>query len=174
MTNESDLVAALRRRDPEAFSLLFEAYSDKIFRLAIGILGDEDEAEVIVQESFLRLFDKLDQFEGRAKLSTWLYRVAYNASIDHLRKHRPAQPLVDDVGSDEQAPLMPATFIDWSQAPETLFASAEIVCEASLQGKVVCFFVHISKHQYFVGLGVLCDSWDKRVFLPIKLHDRSP
>jgi RNA polymerase sigma-70 factor (ECF subfamily) len=79
----------LRRRDPEAFSLLFETYSDKIFRLAMGVLGDENEAEGIVQESFLRLFEKLDRFEGRAKLSTWLYRLAYNASIDQLRRRRP-------------------------------------------------------------------------------------
>jgi len=129
MADESGLIIALRRRDPEAFSLLFETYSDKIFRLAMGVLGDENEAEGIVQESFLRLFEKLDQFEGRAKLSTWLYRVAYNASIDQLRKRRPVQPLVDEQELDEQNPVMPAIFVDWSQAPETSFASAEAQAE---------------------------------------------
>lgn len=129
MQNEADLIAALRRRDPDAFALLFESYSDKMFRLALGLLGNEDEAEGIVQESFLRLFEKLDQFEGRAKISTWLYRVAYNASIDHLRKRRPAQPLADEPELDDQTALMPAIFLDWSQAPETLFASAEAQAE---------------------------------------------
>ena len=129
MADESGLIIALRRRDPEAFSLLFEIYSDKIYRLAMGVLGDENEAEVIVQESFLRLFEKLDQFEGRAKLSTWLYRLAYNASIDQLRTRRPVQLLVDEQELDEQNAMMPAIFVDWSQAPETLFASAEAQAE---------------------------------------------
>ena len=129
MQSEADLIVALRRRDPDAFSFLFDAYSDKIFRLAAGLLGDEDEAEGIVQESFLRLFSKLDQFEERARISTWLYRVAYNASIDHLRQRRPVQPLVDEVEQEEQTPVMPTVFVDWSQAPETLFASAEAQVE---------------------------------------------
>jgi RNA polymerase sigma-70 factor (ECF subfamily) len=129
MQNEADLISALRRRDPHAFSFLFDSYSDKIFRLAAGLLGDEDEAEGIVQESFLRLFTKLDQFEERAKVSTWLYRVAYNASIDQLRQRRPIQPLVDEPEQEEQPPIIPAIFVDWSQAPETMFASAEAQVE---------------------------------------------
>jgi RNA polymerase sigma-70 factor (ECF subfamily) len=129
MQNEADLVAALRRRDSAAFSFLFETYSDKLFRLALGMLGDEDEAEAIVQESFLRLFEKLDQFEGRAKLSTWLYRVAYNAGIDQLRRRRPEQALVEEPEATATEVIMPALFIDWSQAPETILASAEAQIE---------------------------------------------
>jgi RNA polymerase sigma-70 factor (ECF subfamily) len=125
MQNEADLIVALRRRDSAAFSFLFESYSDKLFRLALGMLGDEDEAEAIVQESFLRLFEKLDQFEGRAKLGTWLYRVAYNASIDQLRRRRPDQSLVEEPEVTATEAIMPVLFTDWSQAPETILASAE-------------------------------------------------
>lgn len=125
MLTDQDLILPLRQRDPVAFATLFERYSDKLFRLALSILGDEDEAEGIVQDSFLRLFEKLDQFEGRAKLSTWLYRVAYNASVDQLRKRRPVQPLQEEPGTGEEALFIPALLTDWSQAPETVFASAE-------------------------------------------------
>lgn len=125
MHNDQNLLAALRRRDADAFAVLFEQYSDKIFRLALGLLGDEDEAEGIVQDSFLRLFEKLDQFEGRSQLGTWLYRVAYNASIDRLRKRRPTQPLADEAQADDDTPFMPALLTDWSQAPEALFDSGE-------------------------------------------------
>ena len=125
MNSDQNLLAALRRRDADAFAALFKLYSDKIFRLALGLLGDEDEAEGIVQDSFLRLFEKLDQFEGRSQLGTWLYRVAYNASIDRLRRQRPTQPLADDAQADDAAPFMPALLIDWSQAPEALFDSGE-------------------------------------------------
>lgn len=129
MQNEADLIAALRRRDAAAFSTLFETYSDKIFRVAVGVLGDEDEAEGVVQDSFLRLFENLDRFEGRARLSTWLYRVAYNASIDRLRKRRPVELPPEESNPAGGPGVMPAIFTDWTHAPETVFSSAEAQLE---------------------------------------------
>jgi RNA polymerase sigma-70 factor (ECF subfamily) len=129
MPDESHLITALRQKDSTAFAALFETYSDKIFRLAVGLLGDEDEAEGIVQESFLRLFEKLEQFEGRAKLGTWLYRVAYNASVDRLRQRRPHYSLIEEPDEQVDSPLMPILLTDWSQAPDLLFASTEAGAE---------------------------------------------
>ncbi len=125
MLDEQNLLARLRQKDPDAFATLFDMHSDKLFRLAFNLLGNEDEAEGVVQESFLRLFEKLNQFQGRSSLGTWLYRVTYNGSIDRLRRRRVTQPLVDEPVSDDDVLFMPAIFTDWSQAPETVFASAE-------------------------------------------------
>ncbi|MEJ2749891.1 MAG: sigma factor, partial [Anaerolineae bacterium] len=82
MFDENQLLTALRQRDPAAFTRLFDMYSDKVYRLAFGLLEDENEAEGVVQDAFMRLLERLDQCEGRSKLGTWLYRVAYNLSID--------------------------------------------------------------------------------------------
>ena len=98
--DEQTLLAALRRRDPAAFSQLFETHSDKIYRLAVGLLQDESAAEGVVQDTFMRLIERLDQFEGRAKLSTWLYRVAYNLCQDRLREKRPLFPLSNNQDDD--------------------------------------------------------------------------
>lgn len=127
MYSEQELLAALRRRDTDAFSFLFETYSDKIYRLAVGILEDENEAEGVVQDTFLRLFAKLDQFEGRSKLGTWLYRVAYNAAVDRLRQRRPTLSM--DVGEDEAEIPIPVIQADWQQGPENLLAKSEIAAE---------------------------------------------
>ncbi len=129
MIDNHELVLALRRRDPDAFAALFEAYSDRIFHLALGILKNEAEAEGVVQDTFLTLFEKLNQFEGRAKLSTWLYRVAYNLSIDRLRKKRPVEPLTDENTYPNDATFMPAIFTDWRRTPEARFATAEARAE---------------------------------------------
>lgn len=129
MPDEPHLITALRQKDSTAFATLFETYSDKIFRLAVGLLGDEDEAEGVVQESFLRLFEKLGQFEGRAKLGTWLYRVAYNASVDRLRRRRPHYPLIEESNEQEDSPILPVLLTDWSQSPDLLFASTEAGAE---------------------------------------------
>jgi RNA polymerase sigma-70 factor (ECF subfamily) len=127
MLSEQELLTALRRREADAFALLFDNYSDKIYRLSVGLLENEAEAEGIVQETFLRFFERLDQFEGRSKVGTWLYRVAYNASIDTLRQRKPLLSM-DFVDDDDSLP-MPAALADWSQWPEGLLTDAEVTAE---------------------------------------------
>jgi len=124
MPDDRALVADLRRKDADAFNQVFEQYSDRIFRLALGILKSENDAEGVVQDTFLTLFRKLDQFEARSQLGTWLYRVAYNLSIDRLRKLRPTELLSDEADSDD-TDFMPTVIVDWRFAPETLLAQAE-------------------------------------------------
>ncbi|GMQ78759.1 MAG: RNA polymerase sigma factor [Anaerolineae bacterium] len=128
MHSEQELLSALRNRDADAFAILFETYSDRIYRLAVGLLEDETEAEGVVQDAFMRLFEKLEQFEGRSKLSTWLYRVAYNLCQDRLRKRRPVSSLAVDIDDDEAIPI-PAIYVDWSQVPERYLSEAEITAE---------------------------------------------
>lgn len=125
MSNEANLVSALRRREPEAFNQVFHQYSDRIFRLAFGLLKSENDAEGIVQDTFLTLFNKLEQFEARSQLGTWLYRVAYNLSIDQLRKTRPTEQLVDEPQASEADGFMPAIIVDWSFAPDTVLSQRE-------------------------------------------------
>jgi len=125
MLDEQQLLVELRRRDPAAFSQLFEAFSDKIYRLAAGLLENETEADGVVQDTFMRLIERLDQFEGRSKLGTWLYRVAYNLCQDRLRKRRPVSPLILDYGDDDTIPV-PTVLIDWNQVPEHCLTAAEI------------------------------------------------
>jgi RNA polymerase sigma-70 factor (ECF subfamily) len=127
VSTERKLLDALRRRDEAAFATLFETYSDKIYRLAVGLLEDESEAEGVVQDTFLRFFEHLDRFEGRSAIGTWLYRVAYNASIDQLRQRKPRLSLEERV-EDERLP-MPGRLVDWTQWPEGLMTDAEVTAE---------------------------------------------
>lgn len=127
MEDEPQLLDALRRRDPEAFRALFTAYADKVYRLAVGLLEDEAEAEGVVQDAFLRLFEKLDQFEGRSSLGTWLYRVAYNLSIDRLRARRPSLRLDEEPDGDDLP--APVNLADWRDAPERVLSEAEVTEE---------------------------------------------
>lgn len=121
------LLAALRNREPEAFTYLFEQYSDKVYRLAVSLLKDEASAEGVVQDTFLRLIERLDQFEGRANLGTWLYRISYNLSIDRLRKRKPDLVLVDEP-EDGRLPT-PVHLVDWDQWPEQMLTDAEVTTE---------------------------------------------
>ncbi len=127
MPSEQALVSALRRREPAAFAALFDAYSDKVYRLAVGLLDDETEAECVVQDTFLRILERLDQFEERAQLSTWLYRVAYNLTMDRLRQRRPTVMMADE--ADDETIPGPAVLVDWEHMPEDLLTASELAVE---------------------------------------------
>lgn len=123
-------IEALRARDPAAIGALFEAFADRIYRLALGLLRDPAAAEDIVQETFLSALTHLDRFEGRSSLGTWLYRVAYNAAIDRLRR-RTDEPLPPDE-PEEQTGLalpLPQAIVDWSDTPERWQADREVAAE---------------------------------------------
>jgi len=123
---------ALRAGDPAAVSALFETYADRIYRLALGVLRDPTAAEDVVQETFLSAITHLDRFEGRSSLGTWLYRVAYNASIDRLRR-RTDERLPPDEPEDEAdagtALPLPKSIVDWAGAPERWQADREVSAE---------------------------------------------
>lgn len=121
------LLAALRNRESEAFTYLFEQYSDKVYRLAVSLLKDEVAAEGVVQDAFLRLIERLDQFEGRSNLGTWLYRIAYNLSVDRLRQQKP-DLMLEDEPEDGRLPA-PVYLADWSQWPEQMLTDAEVTAE---------------------------------------------
>ncbi len=122
MPDDQDLLARLRRHDQAAFAEFFEAYSDRVYRLAMGLLKQPDDAEEVVQATFLSAFEALDRFEPHAKISTWLYRIAYNHALMLVRRRHGGLTLPEE---DEDAPLFPVQLVDWSQLPDQQVLSAE-------------------------------------------------
>jgi len=86
--SDAAAVAQARAGDRDAFRALVERYSRSVFRLAYRMTGNEQDAEDVVQETFLRVYRRLNQFESRAHFGTWLYRIAVNYSFDLLRARR--------------------------------------------------------------------------------------
>src|SRR5204863_5466662 len=79
------VLARARQGDNEAFRALVERHSRSVFRLAFRMTGNEQDAEDVVQESFLRAYRQLARFESRANFGTWLYRIVANCSVDLMR-----------------------------------------------------------------------------------------
>lgn len=118
---DMELLEGLRRHDPQAFAAFFEAHADQMYRLAFGMLGREADAEEVVQATFLSALEAIDRFEPHARLSTWLYRIAYNHALMLNRRRHPEEPL-----PEEEGPLpLPAALVDWSDLPEQHLLSAE-------------------------------------------------
>lgn len=86
--NDSAVVAQVLAGDRDAFRVVVERHSQSLFRLAYRMTGNEQDAEDVVQETFLRAYRRLNKFESRSSFSTWLYRIAVNCSLDQSRKRR--------------------------------------------------------------------------------------
>src|SRR5262245_66506690 len=82
---EAAAVARAKVGDGEAFRLLVERHGRSVFRLAYRMTSNEQDAEDVVQETFLRAFRQIDKFDNRASFGTWLYRIAANYSLDLMR-----------------------------------------------------------------------------------------
>jgi len=89
--HEAELVTRSQQGDTGAYDQLVGAYQHRIFSLAYRITGNREDAWDAAQEAFLKAYRNLRGFHGRAAFSTWLYRIAVNASLDVVRR-RPAQP----------------------------------------------------------------------------------
>lgn len=79
-------IAAILRGDTNAFAVLVDRYKHMVFTLAMKILKNHEEAEEVSQDVFLKAYQQLATFKGESKFSTWLYKIAYNRSLDYLKK----------------------------------------------------------------------------------------
>lgn len=123
LPDDGEILARLKAGDMSACTACVEAHSDALYRLAYRLLSDEAAAEDVVQETFINAFKGLDRFEGRASLSTWLFRIAYNNALMRLRAQKPAQAL-DEEGEDGSAAVAPIV-VPWRETPEAALARKE-------------------------------------------------
>lgn len=107
--------------------MLVEQHSRGLFRLAFRLTGNEQDAEDVVQESFLRAYRQLGRFDERASFGTWLYRIAVNCSLDVLsaRKRRPESPITAAVRSGNGAEDEVEALADAAPTPERMALSGE-------------------------------------------------
>ncbi|HEY3884777.1 MAG TPA: sigma-70 family RNA polymerase sigma factor [Vicinamibacterales bacterium] len=116
-------VALARDGDSEAFRALVERHSRALYRLALRMTGNCQDAEDVVQETFLRAYRQLGRFESRANFSTWVHRIAVNCSIDLIRARRHLETAhepgdLDALGRASDRPPAPS--------PERLLLSTEV------------------------------------------------
>jgi RNA polymerase sigma-70 factor (ECF subfamily) len=83
--DDAAAVASAAGGDQDAFRVLVERHSRSVFRLAYRMTGSAEDAEDVVQDTFVRAYRQLARFESRSNFSTWLYRIGFNCAIDHLR-----------------------------------------------------------------------------------------
>jgi len=98
---EAHLARLALKGDQQAFAEIVGLYQDKLYHMAYRMLGSRQEAEDVVQDTFLRVYKNLDRYDDTMKFSTWIYRIATNLCIDRLRKRKPTYSLDADTTEHE-------------------------------------------------------------------------
>ena len=106
-TDEQELIARILDGHAEDFGYFLERYSQEAFAIVVRLVPQQEDAEELVQDAFVRAFNRLETFEGRSSFSTWICRIAYTTAVSWLRKRRmkylsiDEQPKLTDTEVDE-------------------------------------------------------------------------
>jgi RNA polymerase sigma-70 factor, ECF subfamily len=122
--NDYSIVRAVLAGDKEAYGALVVRHSHAVFRVAFRITGDEADAEEVVQEAFLRGYQRLESFESRSQFGTWIYRIAVNCALNMMNKRKleATHQIAEDADPTQQQVQVADTAAD----PERLLLSQEI------------------------------------------------
>ena len=130
------LVERVRSGDISAYDELVRKYDRQIFRIAQHITQNREDAEDVMQDAFLKAYEKLDQFQGNSKFYTWLVRIAVNESLMRLRKRRTGKMVSIDEDIDTEEGSVPRDLADWAPDPEQNYTQSELaeILRKTIQG----------------------------------------
>ncbi len=121
-----ELVNLAKAGDVQAFEKLVKQYDRQVFRIAQHITQNREDAEDVVQDAFLKAYEKLNQFQGNSKFYTWLVRIAVNESLMRLRKRRTGRLVSIDEDVETEDGSMPRELADWGPSPEQQYGQSEL------------------------------------------------
>ena len=124
--DELELVNRSREGDSSAFSTLLRRYEAKIFRLAMNITQNREDAEDVLQEAFFKAYEHLDQFQGNSKFYTWIVRIAVNQALMKLRKRKTDKTVSMDETIDTGEDTVAREIAAWDENPEQRYSREEM------------------------------------------------
>jgi RNA polymerase sigma-70 factor (ECF subfamily) len=130
------LVERVREGDVAAYDELVRKYERQVFRIAQHITQNREDAEDVMQDAFLKAYEKLDQFQGNSKFYTWLVRIAVNESLMRLRKRRTGKMVSIDEDVETEEGSVPRDLADWAPDPEQNYNQSELaeILRKTIQG----------------------------------------
>jgi RNA polymerase sigma-70 factor (ECF subfamily) len=117
---------ALKKGDRVEFARLTDTYYEMIYRLALRMLQNPQDAEDVLQETFIKAYSHLKNFDGRSNVSTWLYRIATNEALMMIRRRKPESLSIEEPVQAEGYDQEPIQIVDWCCLPEESFMSDEV------------------------------------------------
>jgi RNA polymerase sigma-70 factor (ECF subfamily) len=124
-TRDGFSLASLQVGDKSEFARVVDTYYEMIYRLANRMLNNPQDAEDVLQETFIKAYRNFKNFDGRSSVSTWLYRIATNEALMFLRRQHPVTTSIDDTRENDEGLEKPTNIVDWCCLPEEELMSTE-------------------------------------------------
>jgi len=124
--DETTLVALSRQGDTGAFGELVRRYEGKIFRLAQHVTQNREDAEDVLQETFMKAYEHLDQFQGNSRFYTWIVRIAVNQALMKLRRRKTDRSVSLDETIDTGEDTIVREIAAWDEDPEQRYTREEL------------------------------------------------
>ncbi|HVB55573.1 MAG TPA: sigma-70 family RNA polymerase sigma factor [Candidatus Acidoferrales bacterium] len=118
------LVERVLAGDRRAFESLVRKHERRVFRVALAVLGNVEDAEEAMQDAFIKAYRHLDQFRGESKFTTWLTRIAVNEALQKRQARKETVSL--DEAPDVESKSLPGRFEPWTSNPEKLYGKKEM------------------------------------------------
>lgn len=137
LQNEAVLVSEAQTGNAESFAVLVKQYERQIYRLSKVVTGHPEDAEDVLQETFLKAYKNLKQFQRESRFYTWLVRIAINEALTKLRRRNSSPRLSLDEPTDmQESEMAPRQIRDWGDNPEESYSQTELrkILAKSLQG----------------------------------------
>lgn len=127
LENEAALVRMTQKGCAESFRILVDRYEHRIYRLSCAVTENAEDAEDVLQETFLKAYANVGHFRGESRFYTWLIRIALNEALTKLRR-RHASTLVslDEPSDTDEATSAPRDIKDWRLNPEESYSRSEL------------------------------------------------
>ena len=134
--DEAALVVQARDGNVSAFTELVRRYEGKIFRLAQHVTQNREDAEDVLQETFMKAYEHLDQFQGNSKFYTWIVRIAVNQALMKLRRKKTGKTVSLDETIDTGEDTVVREIATWDENPEQRFSREELneILDSAIQG----------------------------------------
>ncbi len=127
LENEATLVANARAGNAEAFTSLVNQYERNIYRLALSITANPEDAEDVLQETFIKVYSHLGQFQSKSRFYTWLVRIAVNETLMELRRQRRSHFVsLDELLKIDQDKVLPHEIVARDENPEECYSQLEV------------------------------------------------
>jgi RNA polymerase sigma-70 factor (ECF subfamily) len=143
--DDGTLVERCRHGDRAAFTALVQRYQRPIYNAAFRVLGDAEDAREVAQDVFLRIVERLEDYDRQHKFFSWIYRIAINEAIDLLRRNRREEPLDDEIALRDATSAGPAQRYEDRQLSERI---QRVLMTMKIEDRVVLSLRHFSELSY--------------------------
>jgi len=128
MSDDAFLIERLKSKDPAAMDELVDSYGGKIYSLAMGLLKNQEDAEDVLQDTLLQIYQKIETFRSESAMSSWIYKIALNFSYMKIRKNKKGRyiPLDENMPQFKQDGMHVNPVANWAEKGDTAFLNREL------------------------------------------------